>query len=64
MKKNQWPMFLVIAIVTNLTGKFTWLHEVFWISLWSYKIMSVTTKMLQKTQIFQKKSTFPMKKNK
>ena len=38
------------------------LSEVFWHLLWSLKIISVTTKRLLKTQIFEKMAVSPMKK--
>ena len=55
-------MFLVLSSVKNLSRQFVRLNEVFWHLLWHYKIISVTPKRFLKTQFFEKKANFPVKK--
>ena len=62
MKKKLVTIFLVLSSVTNLMGQVIRLHEVFWPLLWSSRIISVTPLGLLKSQIFEKKATFPEKK--
>ena len=61
-KKTSDHFFFVLSSVTYLRRKFFRLFQVFWPILWSYKIICASPKRLLKTQIFEKKATFPMKK--
>ena len=62
VEKIFWPSFLLVSIVTNFKWLFISVQRDFDNYCGSYKIFSLTPKMLLKTQFFEKKAIFSVKK--
>ena len=62
MKKIIWPIFLVLPSMIKLRKQSHRVHNVFWFLLCKYRINSSGSERLLKTQAFEKKAIFPVRK--
>ena len=62
VEKGFWPLLLVSSSVTNIREHFIRVQKLFWHLLWKIKERFLRTRRLLKTQSFEKKAIFPVRK--
>ena len=62
VKKINWPFFPALPSMKKLRKQFVGVQKVFWQLLWNFYEHFLGTMNLLKTQIFEKKAKFPVRK--